>query len=211
MISTDLGLAKIVTFYLRELLTSSYLDQLKKLLEEISKGKTDDKPEMRGNYSEDRFALSHQEAVSLILIDNKIHGFSTLYNNPLYYGKNNYRCLNRLYLTNTLRSHFSIKGRGDVLSPAMAIQQLSMVRKKEPYFLFVSRQAPKSRWSKQFSINLTKATGLSWHEDGNLYPVCCRSASACWHHIIYHRVCSDDDHPFYGKGMSLQDYNQRKF
>ena len=206
---------KVVTFTPDAVQHRRYNILFEQLREKIiTENKVEDR-KLIENYKPENFELFDQLCVSLLLKDHEPVAFSTLYHRPEF--GNSVRCLNRLYWDPSIRvwlhrgntDKYRCSPKVPEFSPVMAEHQ-AVFAPRATEFMFISKETPiKRRWCQMIAKNFTVSTGLQWHVEDKLYPVCEPTAASCWQHVIYTRFKDSGTETLLDKGISFDEYRTR--
>lgn len=117
------------------------------------------------------------ECISVLIQDNKIYGFSSVWHRPEFYEKGEVRILNRYWEHDCLRR----PGR-DIARPHLIKiiqQQLKIVKKLGFKKAFISR-CRNRLYMKNLFLEIEKKTNTKWHFSNDKVAVCRKDNPSCW-------------------------------
>lgn len=136
------------------------------------------------NYTQKRFPLYDQTAVSMVSSNNRCVAFSTIWNRKEFWGNSVYRFLNRMWKSSSYR-HIAFSNRIQYLfARNMLRQQLEFMEKrnKTEYTAFISIEGKKHHYLKW----LSKKISISFDVHSDLCLVCPdRISPSCWQTVAF--------------------------
>ena len=118
------------------------------------------------------------ECITVLLQDDKILGFSSVWHRPKYYEKGEVRILNRYWEHNCLRRPRPI----GLVRPHLlkSIQQQLEITKQLGFKkAFISR-CRNRLYMKNLFLEIEKKTNTKWHLSDKKVPVCNEKSPSCW-------------------------------
>ena len=134
------------------------------------------------NFTEKRFPLREQTALSLTLREGRCVAFSSIWNRKSFWGESVYRVANRTWYDPFYRvKTLSRKTPNIFIIKTMIHQQLRYIEDtSEKYIAFISREGDKRKYLKWFSNKVLAPFYV--HDD--LCLVCSdRDSFSCWHTV----------------------------
>ena len=165
-------------------------DLVKKTLEVCALISKDD-IKLAENYSEKRFDMENQIAISLGFIKDECVSLATLYYRKMF-GEKVLRTMNRYWRKKSVRVQKGmIPPTSNISSFDIIPKHLEIAKKKGFECLFISRQEEASKYFRWLSLKLNKVTGYEWLYTNEKVQVCNPETEyACCQYIIY---CSLDN------------------
>lgn len=133
--------------------------------------------------------LDDHVAISVMLKNDNIMGFSTVWNRK-FYGDNTVRIFNRWWEDPKLRKTSKIIG--DTHLVAVANHQLQIAKENGYEWVFISREKTPN-YLKKIVETLDKSTEYKWISYPKKIPVCCRTQDVCWQWIGYTNLNHNND------------------
>lgn len=150
------------------------------------------------NYTENRFPIHDQTAISLVLSGHECIAFSTIWNRKNFWGPSVYRVLNRGWREASYREkQFS---RGDFckfFSKKMLQGQLNFMKQfRHSYITFISREGDMRKYFRWLSEKIS----IHFIICNELCLVCPdKSSDSCWHTVAFLREADSLKNPFLRK------------
>ena len=119
------------------------------------------------------------ECISVLIQDNKIYGFSSVWHRPEFYEKGEVRILNRYWEHPKLRMNGRIIARPHLV--ATVKHQLEYAKKAGYTKVFISR-CRNPGFMKRLFIELGKKTNTEWNMHEGKVAVCDPKHESCWQH-----------------------------
>ena len=155
-----------------------WLPQLEVLCEEIVVTGND---RMSSNYSNRRFKIDEQMDVTLLVSDNKILAFSSLWK-AAHFPKGFARVLNRTWKSPLIRSKVVYKYK--LLQIFLSLQIKAAFEDKDINCIFSSMEGLRTGWWKKWISEIDKIH-KGWKLHPEMVKVCRGTYSKCWQSFIY--------------------------